>query len=78
MSAEVLVVDEIGNEADSEALMLAVGAGVPVVATAHGDNIDRVISKPCISKLCNNGLFRSYAVITREGTERRVLLGNLE
>lgn len=75
MSAEILVVDEIGNESDADALMLAIGAGVPVVATAHGEDIRKVTSKPSIKKLCAAGLFDSFAVISIKDGIRRVSIG---
>lgn len=77
MSAEILVVDEIGNDADSDALMLAIGAGVPVVATAHGDNISKVLLKPSIKRLIEGGLFESYAVIRKEKSVRKLELGEM-
>ena len=77
MSCEILFVDEIGNAADSEALALAVGAGVPVVATAHGDDIKKVILKPEIKRLFDKGLFDAYAVISNRNGKRTVSCGEL-
>ena len=77
MSPELLFVDEIGNLADSEALILAVGAGVPVVATAHGDDIRSLMRKPSISHLMELSLFGAYAVIRSVGGIRQLELGAL-
>ena len=77
MSAEILIVDEIGNDEDSEALMLASGAGVSVVATAHGEDIRAVCKKPSIRRLCDASLFHSYAVVGMRGGGREVCLGEM-
>ena len=46
MSPEVLVVDEIGGEKDTQALLEAVHAGVKVVTTAHGWDYVDVLRRP--------------------------------
>ena len=74
MSAEILVVDEIGNEEDSEALMLASGAGVSVLATAHGDDIKQIVSKRSVKRLYEASLFDSYAMISSSGGRREVFI----
>ena len=77
MSAEILIVDEIGSEADCQALMLAAGAGIPVIATAHGDDARRVLAKPTVKRLYDNLLFDAYAVILDRGSVRELVLGDL-
>lgn len=66
ISAEVLIVDEIGTREDSDALLGAVGAGVTVIATAHGRGAEEARKRECIKTLCDAGLFDTYAVISRE------------
>lgn len=66
ISAEVIIVDEIGSEEDADAMISAIGAGIPVIATAHGRNIEEVLERPYIKKLVDNGLFGIYALIFRK------------
>ena len=77
MSADIVVVDEIGNEQDCEALMLAVGAGVSVLATTHGDDIKAIYKKRTIGALIDAQLFSSYAVITSSQGVRSLKLGDI-
>ena len=72
MSAEILVVDEIGNDDDVEALMLSVGAGVPVLATTHADNAEQVVFKPKLRRLFDNSLFKVCAAIRIQNGKREL------
>ena len=48
LSPEVLFVDEIGRPEDAEAVLEALHAGITVVATAHGRDLDDVRRRlPC-------------------------------
>ena len=75
MAADIVIADEIGNDEDSEALMLATGAGVSVLATAHGDDIGALYKKKAISRLIDAHIFASYAVITASNGIRSLKLG---
>ena len=77
MVADIVIVDEIGNERDSDALMLAIGAGVSVLATAHGDDIKAIYRKREIARLIDAPLFTSYAVITSSQGGRDLKLGDI-
>lgn len=77
MSADIIIVDEIGNGEDCDALMLAVGAGVGVVATAHGDDLRSLCKRIPIGRLVEAGLFSSYALITVEEGDRKITLGDI-
>ena len=67
MSAEVLIVDEIGSVGDASALNSAIGAGVEVIATAHGQSMAQVMKRGYIRELISAGLFASIVVIRRCG-----------
>jgi stage III sporulation protein AA len=77
MSAEILVVDEIGNDEDSEALVAAIGAGVSVLATAHGDDVCKVYNRPAIRRLVRASMFPCYAVITSKNAVRDIAVGDM-
>lgn len=69
MSAQVVAVDEIGNDGDSDALMAACGAGVSVIATAHGDGFADAMRRESISRIVCGGLVDTFVAIERTGGE---------
>ena len=48
---EVIVIDEIGIEADADAARTIAERGVQLVATAHGNTLDNLIMNPTLSDL---------------------------
>jgi stage III sporulation protein AA len=68
MSPEVMVVDEIGRQEDAEAIHEAVHAGIRIIATAHGNNLDDIRSRPVLRQLVADEVFTRYVVLyTKEG-----------
>ncbi len=67
LSPEVIVCDEIGNEADAAAILSVVGCGVPLIASAHGATVEEVRARAPIRLLAQNGIFEAYIGITRRG-----------
>ncbi len=65
MAAELVAVDELGSAEDAAALRQAAGAGVTVLATAHGTSIGGVMSRGYIRELAELGVFSLFAVIFR-------------
>ncbi len=78
MSCEVLVVDEISSDEDARALSGAVGAGVSVIATAHGNNPTDIMKRDYIYKLVKSGLFSHYVVISKSGCRRTATFGKID
>ena len=72
LSPEVLAVDEVGTKEECDALSYAVGAGVRVIATAHGDSLRSVRSRPEIARLIREGAFTAVAAIAESGAGREV------
>ncbi|MFD2116070.1 stage III sporulation protein AA [Paenibacillus yanchengensis] len=58
MSPEILIADEIGRQADGEAIIEASHAGIRVIATAHAFDMTDVLGRPIIKKLMEEGAFR--------------------
>jgi stage III sporulation protein SpoIIIAA len=48
---EVIIVDEIGTEAEANACRTIAERGVQLIGTAHGNTIDNIISNPTLSDL---------------------------
>jgi stage III sporulation protein AA len=65
MSPAVLVVDEIGNREDMDALVEALNAGVAVLASAHAGSWDELKKRPSFLPLLHIRLFERYVVLTR-------------
>lgn len=80
MSPDVLIVDEIGRQEDTMAILEARNAGVNVVATAHGSNIAEIVKRPTISSLVQQQIFSRYVILSRRkgvGTLEQILDENL-
>ncbi|MGE6629356.1 stage III sporulation protein AA [Bacillus sp. NPDC077027] len=75
MSPEVIIVDEIGREDDSNALLEAIHAGVTIIVSAHGNSLEDVCKRPSFQKLWQQRVFDRYIELTRKngpGTIRRI------
>ena len=57
MSPNVIVADEIGNEADFEAIKYAMCSGVKGIFTAHGSSLDNLRTNPIFKKILDIKLF---------------------
>jgi stage III sporulation protein AA len=62
-SPEIIMVDELGvGEAD--ALSAVLGAGVPLIATAHGGKIEELLSRSATGPLIKSGFFSVFVGIS--------------
>lgn len=66
MSPEVLIADEIGRSEDASAIHEALHAGISVVATAHGRDIEDVKRRPILRELMEAGVFDRFVVLFRK------------
>lgn len=66
MSPEVLIVDEIGRQEDTEALFEAMNAGVAVIATAHSSSLMQLKRRPSFRSLLDQHLFDRYIQLSRK------------
>lgn len=67
MSPELLAADEIGRPEDAEAIREAAHAGVPVIATAHANDLADVRSRPALRRLIDEGAFAAVVELRRTG-----------
>ncbi len=63
MSPQVIAVDEIGSEADSEALESVFYCGCKLLATVHGNTLEDVKKKPLIRRLIRQRMFERYIIL---------------
>lgn len=66
MSPKVIASDEIACAADVEALRLAAGTGVAVIATTHGSDPEEVRRRSLLRPLWEDGVFRRALLLRRD------------
>ncbi|WP_164931677.1 stage III sporulation protein AA [Longirhabdus pacifica] len=69
MSPEVLIVDEIGRKEDVDALFEALHAGIRMIATIHGNQINQVQKRLCFHHPLMGEFFERYVLLKREATK---------
>lgn len=62
MAPDIVIADEIGNDADADCLLDARRCGVAIIASAHGRNIEEAGRRKCVAALFENGAF-DYAAL---------------
>lgn len=67
MNAQLMVCDEIGDRDEARAIIYAQNCGVPLLASAHGDNILGLLRRTAIMKLHTARVFGAYVRIERRG-----------
>ncbi len=72
---EVIVVDEIGTEAEAIAARTIAERGVQLVATAHGNNLENLLQNPTLSDLVGGiqAVTLSDEEARRRGTRKTIL-----
>jgi stage III sporulation protein SpoIIIAA len=72
---EVIVIDEIGTEAESQAARTIAERGVQLIATAHGQTLDNLLMNPTLSDLLGgiHAVTLSDEEARRRGTQKTVL-----
>lgn len=63
MTPEMLICDEIGTQADAEAILRIYGCGVPVIATAHAASWEDLENRSVLRMLLEQGVFRYAALL---------------
>jgi len=64
MSPEVLATDEIGSKQDVEAIYEAVNAGIRMITTIHGDDLEDILNRPYINEVVKNGIFERMVILS--------------
>ncbi len=66
MSPELIVCDEIGSDEETRAILSAQNAGVPLLASAHGESADSIMRRPNVRLLCEKRVFDYLIGVGRE------------
>ena len=67
MSPQLIVTDEISTKTDAEAIQQCFGTGVSVVASAHGDSAQEIMSRESLRPLFGGIGVRQIIVLHKEG-----------
>jgi stage III sporulation protein AA len=76
MSPDILIVDEIGRREDSEAIQEAIHAGIKLIMTTHGSNIEEIRKRPSLKEIIDQRIFERFVILSRAsgpGTITRIL-----
>ena len=71
MSPDVLIVDEIGRAADTQAVLEAVNAGIKLMITTHGHTLDEIKKRPIIAEILKQNIFERFIELKRSKSGRR-------
>ena len=63
MAPDAIVADEIGSEADAEALVDAARCGVAIVASAHAGSIGDALKRPWLKRAVDGGAIGAIALL---------------
>ena len=66
LGAQLIICDEIGGSEDARAILSAANCGVPLVASAHADNVQELLRRPSIGLLHRAKVFGAYVGIKRD------------
>lgn len=70
MSPQIIAVDEITASEDIKAISCAANCGVGLLATAHGDDLHSLCSRPLYKELLKQNVFEHAVVLQKNGAER--------
>lgn len=68
MSPKVIISDEIAAKRDMDALCLASGTGIKLVASTHGENIEEVLNRRIMKPVRDDKIFEQAIVLKRDFT----------
>ena len=64
MAPDIIAVDEISSKADMEAIEEVLGAGVTLLCSTHGKDLEDCMKKPVLSSMLEKGLFEKIVVLS--------------
>ncbi len=72
MAPNVIAADEIGSDADIEAIHYAVCCGIKGIFTAHGGSLEDLALNPAIKNLINTHIFERIIFISNKGQKGEI------
>ena len=65
LSPEVIIADEIGSSEEASALLSVGRGGVPIIASAHAEDLSEALTRVSIKELCDAGYFELFVRLSR-------------
>ncbi|MCL2456161.1 MAG: stage III sporulation protein AA [Defluviitaleaceae bacterium] len=65
MSPDVIAADELGGEQDARAVEAILNAGVKILCTAHGNDVDDVKKNPSLASVMKKNIFERFIVLDK-------------
>ncbi|WZL71451.1 stage III sporulation protein AA [Clostridiaceae bacterium 35-E11] len=78
MSPQVIATDEIGKKEDIYAIEEALNAGINLITTVHGKDMEEIMRRPNMNHLLLQGVFKRIIILTNQpkvGTIRSIVDG---
>lgn len=78
MSPQVIATDELGSSEDIKVIHEALKAGVKILSTVHGTDIEDVMGKPNMRKIIKDKIFERFIILDNSrgvGTVRDIIEG---
>ncbi len=69
MTPDIIALDEITAAEDIEAMERITNCGVGIIATAHGDDVSSLMTRPLYRKLYELGIFKKAVVLKKTDRE---------
>lgn len=66
MAPHVIATDEIGSQEDIMAIQEVINAGIKLLATAHGANLEELLKRPVLSQIIKEKVFERYIILSRQ------------
>lgn len=78
MSPQVIATDEIGKREDVYAIEEALNAGIKLITTVHGRDMEEIMRRPNVNQLLLQGIFKRIIILTNQpkvGTIKNIIDG---
>lgn len=72
MAPDLIICDEIGTQAESDAIETVLNSGVNVICTAHAGNEEEVYNKPQIRRLIASNAFSNIVILSSGDTPCKI------
>lgn len=66
MSPNIIALDELGNPSDVSVIFQVINAGVRIVATAHGYNLESLENRRGYSEIIRSGSFERFIILSED------------
>lgn len=65
MAPDIIAVDEIGSDADINAIEKAVYCGCRFIGTVHGSSLEEILDKPALKRVLEKKIFKRFVILKK-------------